>query len=135
MTTALKGLALALIAITAAAGSAEAFDLKLGHAPKLVPTRIQLGIIPPPDNTCPGPAKLTAWVQTNVPGTLDILIVRKNGQVAGPYAVTTVKGGNGVIMGSYTRNFAVGAPIDAEYRVVVAGTPVASTWVPLVADC
>ncbi|MBK8083990.1 MAG: hypothetical protein IPK28_09230 [Devosia sp.] len=52
-------------------------------------------------------------MQTNVPGTLDILIVRKNGQVAGPYAVTTVKGGNGVIMGSYTRNFAVGAPIDA----------------------
>ncbi|WP_374621810.1 hypothetical protein [Devosia sp.] len=135
MTNAAKGLALALIALTTAIGSAEAFDLKLGQSPKLVPTQVQLGIIPPPDNLCPGPAKLTAWVQTNVPGTLDILIVRKNGQVAGPYAVTTVKGGNGVVIGSYTRNLVVGTPIDAEYRVVVAGTQAASNWVPLVADC
>ncbi len=29
----------------------------------------------------------------------------------------------------------VNNPVDAEYRVVVAGTPVVSNWAPLVADC
>ena len=47
----------------------------------------------------------------------------------------TVKGANGIIMGSYTKNLAVNAPIDAEYRVVVAGTSVVSNWAPLYADC
>ncbi len=47
--------------------------------------------------------KLTAWVQTNKPGSLDILLVKKGGAVAGPYTVTTVKGANGVIMGNPPR--------------------------------
>ena len=63
-------------------------------------------------------------MQTNKPGTLNILLVKKGGNVAGPYSVTTVKGANGVIMGSYTQNLVINNPIDAEYRVVVAGTPV-----------
>lgn len=118
-----------------ATGSAQALDFKVGSPGKLVPTKIQLGIISPPEGQCPGNGKLTAWVQTNKPGTIDILLVRKGGNVAGPYAVTTVKGANGVIMGSYSRNLTIHNSIDAEYRVVVAGTPVASNWVPLVADC
>ena len=125
----------ALVMTVALAGAANAFDLKAGNSGKLVPTKIQLGIISPPDNICPGNGKLTAWVQTNKPGTLDILLVKKGGAVAGPYSVTTVKGANGVIMGSYTQNLIINNPVDAEYRVVVAGTPIQSNWVPLVADC
>lgn len=125
----------ALVTTVALAGAASAFDLKAGNSGKLVPTKIQLGIIPPANNICPGNGKLTAWVQTNKPGTIDILLVKKSGAVGGPYSVTTVKGANGVIMGSYTQNLVINNPIDAEYRVVVAGTPVQSNWVPLVAEC
>lgn len=132
----IKSTGIAALAITVAlVGAANAFELKAGSSDKLVPTKIQLGIIPPPDNICPGAGKLTAWLQTNKPGTLDILLVKKGGAVAGPYSVTTVKGANGVIMGSYTQNLMINNPIDAEYRVVVAGTPIQSNWVPLIAEC
>jgi hypothetical protein len=132
----IKSIGIAALAITVAlVGAANAFELKAGSSGKLVPTKIQLGIIPPPDNICPGAGKLTASLQTNKPGTLDILLVKKGGAVAGPYSVTTVKGANGVIMGSYTQNLMINNPIDAEYRVVVAGTPIQSNWVPLIAEC
>ena len=130
-----RTIALAALTLTTLVGSAAALDLKAGNSGKLVPTKIQLGILSPADNICPGNGKLTAWVQTNKPGSLDILLVKKGGAVAGPYTVTTVKGANGVIMGSYTQNLMVNNPVDAEYRVVVAGTPVVSNWAPLVADC
>ena len=130
-----RTIALAALATATLVGSAAALDLKAGNSGKLVPTKIQLGILSPADNICPGNGKLTAWVQTNKPGSLDILLVKKGGAVAGPYTVTTVKGANGVIMGSYTQNLMVNNPVDAEYRVVVAGTPVVSNWAPLVADC
>lgn len=130
-----RTIALAALATATLVGSAAAFDLKAGNSGKLVPTKIQLGILSPADNICPGNGKLTAWVQTNKPGSLDILLVKKGGAVAGPYTVTTIKGANGVIMGSYTQNLMVNNPVDAEYRVVVAGTPVVSNWAPLFADC
>lgn len=125
----------ALVTTVALAGAASAFDLKAGNSGKLVPTKIQLGIIPPANNICPGNGKLTAWVETNKPGTINILLVKKGGAVGGPYAVTTVKGANGIVMGSYTQNLVINNPVDAEYRVVVAGTPIQSNWVPLVAEC
>lgn len=125
----------ALAATLALAGAASAFDLKAGGPGKLVPTSIQLGIVSPPDNICPGNGKLTAWVETNKPGTINILVVKKGGAVGGPYAVTTVKGANGIVMGSYTQHLVINNPVDAEYRVVVAGTPIQSNWVPLVAEC
>lgn len=129
-------LGIAALAVTVAlAGAANAFDLKAGNPGKLVPTSVQLGIISPPNNICPGNGKLTAWVETNKPGTINILVVKKGGAVAGPYSVTTVKGANGIVMGSYTQNLVINNPVDAEYRVVVAGTPVQSNWVPLVAEC
>lgn len=134
MTTAKLGIA-ALVAALALAGTATAFELKAGGVTKLVPTSIQLGIISPPDNICPGNGKLTAWVETNKPGTISILVVKKGGAIAGPYSVTTVKGANGIVMGSYTQNLVINNPVDAEYRVVVAGTPIQSNWVPLVAEC
>ena len=124
-----------LVAAAALTSAASALDLQAGGSGPLKPTKIQLGIISPPDNACPGAGKLTAWVQTNKPGTLDILIVRKGGNVAGPYSVTTVKGANGIVMGSYTQNLMVAAPIDAEYRVVEVKTKLASNWAPLLADC
>ncbi len=124
------GLALSSVALAGGIG-----DFKVGNSGKLVPTKIQLGIISPADNICPGNGKLTAWVQSNKPGTINIMIVKKGGNVAGPYAVTTVKGANGIVMGSFTQNLAIVTPVDAEYRVVVAGTSVVSNWAPLVADC
>lgn len=125
----------ALAASIALGGGANALELKAGGTSKLVPTSIQLGIVPPPANVCPGKGKLTAWVETNKPGTINILLVKKGGAVAGPYPVTTVKGANGIVMGSYTQHLVIDNPIDAEYRVVVAGTPIQSNWVPLVAEC
>lgn len=110
-------------------------DFKLGNPGKIVPTKIQLGIISPADNICPGNGTLTAWVQSNKPGTIKIMLVRKGGNVSGPFAVNTVKGANGLVMGSYTQNLMINAPVDAEYRVVVAGTDVVSNWAPLYAEC
>lgn len=131
----LKSCAAALTLVALVAGSAQAFDLQAGGEPKLKPTKAQLGIISPPGNACPGNATLTAWVQTNKPGTVDILLVRKGGNVTGPFAVTTVKGASGVVMGSYSKQLNIVTPIDAEYRVVIPGSNVASNWAPLIADC
>lgn len=124
-----------LVGAAAIAGPAGAFDLKAGTGEKLAPTKVQLGIVSPQDNVCPGFGKWTAWVQTNKPGKLDILLVRKGGEVYGPYPVTTVKGANGVILGSYTQAMNVAAAVDAQYRVVIPGSTLASNWTPLVADC
>jgi len=125
----------ALLSLALVSTTTQAFDLKGGGQVKLKPTIAQLGIISPANNACPGAAKLTAWIQTNKPGTLQILLVRKGGAVAGPYSVTTVKGANGVIMGSYSKPMNIVGPIDAEYRVVIPGTSVTSNWAPLMAQC
>ena len=109
--------------------------MKGGGQPKLKATGAQLGIIPPLNHICPGNARLTAWITTNKPGSLDIMIVRKGGSVGGPYKVTTVKGANGLSMGTYSKLLNVAGPIDAEYRIVIAGSTVASNWVPLSAMC
>lgn len=124
--------ALALV-LTAATGAAQAFDLKGGGQVKLKPTKAQLGIISPADGVCPGAAKVTAWVFTNKPGTIDIMLVNQKGGVYGPYPVKTVEGSGGVIMGSLNTGFMINAPTDTAYRVVIAGSPVVSNWVPLTA--
>jgi hypothetical protein len=36
-------------------------------------------------------------------------------------------------MGSMTTGFAIDAPTDTQYRIVIAGTDVTSNWVPLTA--
>ena len=130
----IAGLA-AAIALSSVALAGGIGDVKVGSPTKLVPTQIQLGIISPAENACPGKGKLTAWVQSNKPGTINIMIVKQGGSVAGPYAVNTVKGANGIVMGSYTQNLIITNPVDAKYRVVVAGTAVVSNWAPLLADC
>jgi hypothetical protein len=138
MNTLLKaaaGAVLALAAITSQASAFGPFNLTMPTEGKLVPTKAQLGIISPANNACPGNATLTGWVFTNKPGSLDILIVRKGGNVAGPYTVTSVKGANGLSMATYSKALNVAGPIDAEYRIVIPGTNVASNWAPLQAQC
>jgi hypothetical protein len=134
LTAGIAGIAAAAV-LSSVALAGGIGDFKVGNPGKVVPTKIQLGIISPTDNVCPGNGKLTAWVQSNKPGTINIMLVRKGGNVAGPYAVNTVKGANGIVMGSYTQNLMINNPVDAEYRVVVAGTDVVSNWAPLYAEC
>ncbi len=125
-----SGLALAL-AFAAVTTAASALDLKAGGQVKLKTTKVQLGIISP-DN-CPGKGTLQAWVFTNKPGTVNIMIVEKGGDVAGPYQVTTVSGSGSTVLGSYKQNLMISQPIDSEYRVVVVGSDLHSNWVPLTA--
>jgi hypothetical protein len=122
-----------MLALTATIGTANAFDLKGGGQVKLKPTKAQLGIVSPADGVCPGNAKVTAWVFTNKPGTINIMLVNQKGGVFGPYPVKTAEGSGGVVMGTLNTGFAVDAPTDTKYRIVIAGTPVVSNWVPLTA--
>jgi hypothetical protein len=131
--TKMKLIAAAALALVAGSTAAQALDFKSGGQPKFKATKAQLGIISPADGVCPGNAKVTAWVFSNKPGTVDVMLVRKGGGVFGPYAVTTAKGSGGVVMGTMTTGFAIDAPTTAEYRIVVAGGVVASNWVPLTA--
>lgn len=124
-----------LFAFVALATSAQALELQAGGAPKLKATKIQLGVISPTDNVCPGEAKRQVWVFSNKPGTIPVLIVRKNGGIEGPIQVETKKGANGLSMGTFSDTFNIINPIDAEYRVVIPNSDVASNWVPLKADC
>jgi hypothetical protein len=123
----------AILALAAIIGTAQAFDLQAGGEPKLRPTKAQLGIKSPADGVCPGAAKVTAWVFSNKPGTIDILLVNKNGGVFGPYPVKTVEGAGGVVMGTLNTGFMIDAPTETKYRIVIAGTNVVSNWVPLTA--
>lgn len=133
MASAIKtGLAI-LLAVATTATAAQAFDLKGGGQVKLKPTKAQLGIISPADGVCPGLAKVTAWVFTNKPGTIDIMLVRQSGGVLGPYSVKTVETAGGKAMGSMQTAFAIDAPTDTAYRIVIAGTDVTSNWTPLTA--
>lgn len=128
-------LATALLALVAATTTASAFDLKAGGEPKLRATKIQLGILSPENNVCPGDAKRQVWVFTNKPGIIPILIVRQGGAVEGPYNVETVKGANGLNMGTWSDDLNIVNPIDAKYKVVTPNSDAASNWVPLQADC
>src|SRR5688572_1118134 len=124
------GLALVL-GLAAISTAVQAFELQGGGQVKLKTTKVQLGVISP--DTCPGKGVLQAWVFTNKPGTVSIMIVEKGGDVAGPYQVTTVAGSGGVVLGSYKQNLMIHNPIDEEYRVVVVGSELHSNWVPLTA--
>lgn len=122
------------LALAATATAAQAFDLQGGGAVKLKPTKAQLGIKSPADGVCPGSAKVTAWIFTNKPGTINnVMLVRQGGGVYGPYSVTTVEGSGGVVMGSIQTGFTIDAPTDTAYRVVIGNSDVKSNWAPLTA--
>lgn len=129
----LKIVLAAALALAATATVTQAFELKGGGVVKLRPTKAQLGVKSPADGVCPGAAKLTAWVFTNKPGTVDIMLVNQQGGVYGPYPVTTVEGAGGVVMGSITQGLMIDAPTDTAYRIVIAGSDVTSNWSPLTA--
>ena len=127
----------ALVGLGLAIGAAQALqpigDFQVGGSGPAKPTKAQLGIVSPADGVCPGNAKVTAWVFTNKPGTINIMLVNKNGGVYGPYPVKTAKGAGGVVMGSLNTGFAIDAPTDTKYRIVIANSDVVSNWVPLTA--
>jgi hypothetical protein len=129
MTRMLTGALALTLALASATSAAPALDLQGGGQVKLKTTKVQLGIISP--ENCPGKGVLQAWVFTNKPGTVSIMIVEKGGEVAGPYQVTTVAGSGGTVLGSYKQNLMIHHPIDREYRVVVAGSDLHSNWAPL----
>lgn len=123
------------LAILAANAFAFPLDLQEGGEPKLKATKIQLGVKSPAGNICPGLGALSAWVFTNKPGTVPILIVAKNGHVSGPFMVETTKGANGKSMGVYQKALPVAQTINTAYRVVTPNSGAASNWVPLSATC
>jgi hypothetical protein len=132
----IKSTALATaLAILCSNAMAIPLDLQEGGAPKLKATKIQLGIKAPAGNACPGIGTFNAWIFTNKPGTIPILIVAKNGNVSGPYMVETKKGANGLSMGTYQKPLNVAQPINTAYRVVTPNSTVSSGWVPLAASC
>ena len=135
MAHSIKSITMALCAFAFAATGALALDIQAGGQPKLKATKIQLGIISPDNNACPGPAKMTIWVFSNKPGTIPVMLVRNNGTVTGPHMVETKKGANNKSMGVWSQDLNIVTPIDAEYRVVTPGSDVASNWVPLHAEC
>jgi hypothetical protein len=135
MARSIRILTAALLALGLTASAASALDIQAGGQPKLKATKIQLGIISPEDNTCPGDAKMTIWVFSNKPGTIPVLVVRKNGTVSGPHMVETKKGANNKSMGVWSQDLNIITPIEAEYRVVTPNSSVASNWVPLYAEC
>ncbi|MBU4531592.1 MAG: hypothetical protein KUA43_15625 [Hoeflea sp.] len=97
----------------------------------------QFAIKSPASNTCPAPAKSTGWIFTSKPGTVSYMIVRKGGGVAGPFKAEAVKAASGAgAMATIKRDFEVNSAIDAEYRILVAGSGgIASNWAPLRASC
>lgn len=129
--TIMKLVAATLLTLAAGSSAVHAFDFQSGGQPKFKATKAQLGIVSPANGACPVNAKVTGWVFSNKPGTVDVMLVRKGGGVFGPYKVTTKEGSGGVVMGTMTTGFAIDAPTNAEYRIVVAGGVVASSWVPL----
>jgi hypothetical protein len=119
----------AIALLAAALTGTQALELQGGGTVKAKPTKAQLGIISP--QACPGGWQGKIWVFSNVPGTFNVMLVRKDGQVKGPYAVTTVNGSGGVVLGEHTIKGKVTVPTDTKYRVAVAGSNVGSNWVPL----
>ena len=129
----IKTILAATLALAAAASAASAFELQGGGTVKFKPTKAQLGIVSPADGVCPGAAKVNGWVFSNKPGTASVMLVNKKGGVYGPYPVKTVEAAGGKAMGSFSTGFAIDAPTDTHYRIVIANSDVASNWVPLTA--
>jgi hypothetical protein len=130
----------ASIAVLAAGPvSAQALDEKAqgggGGGAKVF--KAQLGIKPPQaPGVCPNAAMMTAWVFTNYPGKVNIMIARQSGGVAGPISVSLVKAANGQYLATYSTQIPINQSVDTAYRVLVGGgQAVTSNWVPLKYEC
>ena len=100
-------------------------------------TKAQLGIKSPITNACPTNAKMSGWIFTNKPGTIQYMIAKKGGGVSGPFSIESKKGANGISMASFSRNLEIHNKINAEYRILVSQKygKTLSNWVPLKASC
>lgn len=134
----LKTLAAASIAALVAM-PAVAMDEKLGEGQGEGAQiyEAQLGIKPPQvPGVCPNIALMTAWVITNYPGKVNIMIARQGGSVAGPVSVTLKKGAGGRYLATYSTQIQITETTDTAYRVLVGGgKAVMSNWVPLKYQC
>ena len=126
-----------LLALATGSTSALAGNLIAPPASKLKVTKAQLAIKSPIVNVCPAAAKMTGWIFTNKPGTLQYMIARKGGNVSGPYTVQSKTGSNGLHMASFTRNFDVHHKINSHYRILIGNKygKTLSNWAPLKASC
>jgi hypothetical protein len=79
---------------------------------------------------------MTAWVFTNYPGKVNIMIARQAGGVAGPITVPLKKAANGQYLATYSTQVPIDQSVDTAYRVLVGGgQAVTSNWVPLKYEC
>ena len=130
-------LAVTLVATAAVATAAFAGTVIAPPAKALKVTKAQLAIKSPNVNVCPAGAKLTGWIFTNKPGTLEYVIVRKGGQVTGPFQIQSKTGAIGLHMASFTRSFQVYHKMDTQYRILIGNKygKAQSNWAPLKASC
>lgn len=128
-----------LMAVALATGSTAALAGNLIATPanELKVTKAQLAIKSPIVNVCPAAAKMSGWIFTNKPGTFQYMLVRKGGNVSGPFKIQSKTGANGLHMASFTRSFDVHHKIDSEYRILVGNKygKALSNWAPLKASC
>ena len=126
-----------MLALATGTTSALAGNLIAPPATKLKVTKAQLAIKSPIVNVCPATAKMSGWIFTNKPGTLQYMIARKGGSVSGPYTIQSTTGANGLHMASFTRNFDVHHKINSHYRILIGNKygKTLSNWAPLKASC
>jgi len=92
---------------------------------------VQLGIAPVGGGGCaPVDFAVNGWVYMTHPTTVEVMMVNGNGNVSGPYSITSVKAANGQYVAKYTSQFTVNAPVNQKYRMVVGGgSAKGSPWV------
>lgn len=115
----------------------QANDFVSGGQPKMKVNKAQLAIKNPEVEGCPIPVKMTGWIFTNKPGTVQYMIARKGGNVVGPYEAEAVKGANGIHIASFTQEFPVFATTDVQYRILIGKKygKTLSNWAPLNVNC
>jgi hypothetical protein len=130
-------IAVGLVATATVATAALAGNVIAPPGASLKVTKAQLAIKSPNVNVCPAGAKMSGWIFTNKPGNLEYMIVRKGGQVTGPFQIQSKTGANGLHMASFSRNFQVHHKIDAHYRILIGNKygKALSNWAPLKASC
>ncbi|MEP0943210.1 MAG: hypothetical protein ABJH63_00680 [Rhizobiaceae bacterium] len=128
---------LASATLAAVATAALAGNIMAPTGAALKATKAQLAIKNPNVNVCPAAAKMTGWIFTNKPGTLEYIIIRQSGQVSGPFQIHSNTGSNGLHMASFSRQFQIHHKIDAKYRILIGSKygKTLSNWAPLKASC
>ncbi|MGI9482774.1 MAG: hypothetical protein ACR2OR_10510 [Hyphomicrobiales bacterium] len=85
--------------------------------------------------TCPHTAKITTRVRTNRPGPVKFRIVRSDGWMSPYITAHSELRDNGGILAIHHQDLATNISQDLNYRVVVHGHPIKSSWKRLRVDC